>query len=93
MKQLSLSRLGLSLFSLLLILLINGCAPIFSEMQSARTVGKNNIEATASFSSVSFRDTENKESDHTQNSCWFSGGLWIICRRGLAGTLCFGLGG
>lgn len=31
-----------------------GCAPVFSELQSARTVGKNRVEITPSFSSVSF---------------------------------------
>lgn len=46
----------------LLILLCNipqGCAPVFSELQSARTAGKHNIEATPSFSSVTLTDNGN----------------------------------
>jgi hypothetical protein len=69
MKQLHLLRIGASLFSLLLFLSINGCAPVFSEMQDARTVGKNNVEGTASFSSVGF--TNEGESDHVQNHVGF----------------------
>lgn len=67
MKQFSFLKLALSSASLALVLLINGCAPIFSEMQDARTVGKNNVDATASYSSVSFRDTEEKSTFKIQN--------------------------
>ncbi len=42
----------------------SGCAPGFSEMQSAKLVGKGNIEATPSFSTVSF--LEDGESDQMQ---------------------------
>lgn len=45
--------------------LSQSCAPVFSEMQSARTVGKGNAEFTPSFSSVSF--TESGESEGVQN--------------------------
>ena len=44
-------------FSLLFLIAIisfafQGCAPVFSELQSARTVGKNRLDVTPSFSSV-----------------------------------------
>lgn len=48
-------RIGTNLITLLLFgTLLNGCAPIFSELQSARTVGKGNIELTPHFSSTDF---------------------------------------
>ncbi len=53
------------LFISLILVLFNGCAPIFSEMQSARTVGKGNIELSGGLSFVSF--TEDRETDHVQN--------------------------
>jgi len=34
-------------------LLFQGCAPVFSELQSARLVGKNNLELTPAYSTVS----------------------------------------
>lgn len=68
-------KIGFSLAGLFLILLANGCAPVFSEMQSARTVGKNNVDATASFSSVGF--TNENESDHAQNHIGFQGAYGI----------------
>ena len=49
------SRLTYYLGIILLIpIVIQGCAPVFSELQSARTVGKNRVEFTPSYSSVSF---------------------------------------
>ncbi|MFT5168164.1 MAG: hypothetical protein ACI8P3_003404 [Saprospiraceae bacterium] len=105
MKKLSFLKQSLSLFSLLLILLINSCAPIFSEMQSARTVGKSNIDATVSFSSVGFRDTEEKESTPVQNHIGFQAAyglsdnvdlrvryayLWVDDDGGTANILGFG---
>jgi hypothetical protein len=36
------------------VMFLQSCAPVFSELQSARTVGKNKIEATPSYSSVSY---------------------------------------
>jgi hypothetical protein len=50
---------------LLAFLLLTGCAPVFSEVQGARLVGKGNIETTASFSSVDWSD--DGESEHIQN--------------------------
>ncbi len=42
-----------------------GCAPVFSELQSAKLVGKRHVEVTPSFTSVSFSDDHG--SDHVQN--------------------------
>ena len=67
MNLLSFLKLSLFVFSLSFILLTSSCAPIFSEMQSAHTVGKNNIDATASFSSVSAGETDFTEGGHIQN--------------------------
>lgn len=44
---------------------LQSCAPVFSELQSARTVGKNRFELTPSYSTVSF--TSDKETDGIQN--------------------------
>ena len=46
-------------------LLCTNCAPVFSDLQSARTVGENNIEATPSYSSVNYG--EDGESEKLQN--------------------------
>jgi hypothetical protein len=69
MKYLPSMKVSFSLVGLFLILLANGCAPIFSEMQSARTVGKNNVDATASFSSVNL--SNDGEREHLQNHVGF----------------------
>ena len=44
---------------------LSSCAPVFSELQSARTAGQGNIEATPSFSTVSF--SHEGESEGIQN--------------------------
>ena len=49
----------------LVALLVQGCAPVFSEIQSAKLVGKGAIEVTASISTVSF--AEGVDSDHVQS--------------------------
>jgi hypothetical protein len=41
------------------------CAPVFSELQSARTVGKNRFEATPSYSYITY--SEEGETDGIQN--------------------------
>jgi hypothetical protein len=41
-----------------------GCAPVFSEMQSARLVGKDNVEITPVYSAIYFSDDD--ESDTIQ---------------------------
>ena len=65
---------ALPLISLLLVVL-NSCAPVFSELQSARTVGKGNIEATGAFSTVSF--TNEGESEHAQNNIGIQAGYGL----------------
>jgi len=42
--------------------IFKSCAPVFSELQSARTVGKNRIEFTPSYSTVSF-SSENETNE------------------------------
>lgn len=44
---------------------IPGCAPVFSDLQSAKLVGRKHVEVTPSFSSVSFSDGDG--SGHVQN--------------------------
>ena len=41
------------------------CAPVFSDLQSAKLVGKQHVEVTPSFSSVSFSNDDSSE--HIQN--------------------------
>lgn len=65
MKQLTLLKTCFFLFFLSLIFLNTSCAPVFSEMQSAATVGEGNKDVTASFSSVSWNDENGNE--HFQN--------------------------
>ncbi len=50
---------------LLLPIACQQCAPVFSEMQSARLVGKGQVEATGLYSNVGF--AEDGEADHIQN--------------------------
>lgn len=50
--------------ALFLALVVTGCAPVFSDLQSAKLVGKGRVEATPGFSSVSFDD---EGSSHVQN--------------------------
>lgn len=64
MKQSFPLSIPLSIFSALF-LLLNSCAPVFSELQSARTVGKGNIEATGSYSTVSI--SNDGERNHAQD--------------------------
>jgi hypothetical protein len=58
------STLYLILFAAVSMTLYN-CAPVFSELQSARTVGKDRIEITPSYSTVSA--TEDGETEGLQN--------------------------
>ena len=51
--------------SLPILLLLNRCAPVFSEMQSAKLVKKGEVEATGLYSNVGFTDEGN--ADHVQN--------------------------
>jgi hypothetical protein len=45
---------GLALFAAVV---VSACAPVFSDLQSAKLVGKGRVEATASFSTVSAADS------------------------------------
>lgn len=56
---------GLLAVSLIPLLFIESCAPVFSDLQSARLVGDGNIEVTPSYSSVSW--AEDGESQKVQN--------------------------
>lgn len=60
-KKLILGALAMIAFAVL----TQSCAPVFSELQSARLVGKGNVEATPSYSSVSY--AEDGESEGVQN--------------------------
>lgn len=51
--------------ALVLAVIVSACAPVFSDLQSAKLVGKGRVEVTPGFSSVSFSDDEG--SDHVQN--------------------------
>ena len=51
--------------ALCVVLLGEGCAPVFSDLQGAGLVGKNRYEITPSFSTVSFQNEG--ESEHVQN--------------------------
>lgn len=57
--------LARSILLALAVVLLQRCAPVFSEMQSARLVKKGKIESTALYSNMNF--AEDGESDHIQN--------------------------
>lgn len=65
MNLLHLVKTGIPIIGLFSVLLMSSCAPVFSEMQSAKTVGQGNMEGTASFSNVNFNDSETF--DNVQN--------------------------
>lgn len=52
------------------------CAPVFSDLQSARLVGPGKIEATPGFSSVSV--TDEGETEHIQNHFGIQAGLGVL---------------
>lgn len=55
-------------------LALSGCAPVFSELQSARTVGEGEWELTPGYTSVSYTGESNeggKETEHVQNHLGF----------------------
>lgn len=66
---------NLSAFSVLVILLMtfNSCAPVFSELQDARLVGKNNVEATGGYSTVSSNGVNGGGNDKVQNEITIAG--------------------
>jgi hypothetical protein len=51
--------------ALVLGVIVSGCAPVFSDLQSAKLVGRGKVEVTPGFSSVSFSGPE--DSGHVQN--------------------------
>jgi len=51
--------------SILVTILSYSCAPVFSDLQSAKLVGKGNFETTPNFTTTSFSDEG--ETDHVQN--------------------------
>mgnify|MGYP001076460731 CR=1 FL=1 len=67
------------IYSLLLLsiwMTTTGCAPTFSELQSARLVGKNQLEVTPSYSSVSYHETGDNEK--IQNHYGFQAALGLM---------------
>lgn len=76
LKICSLCRLTVIIFLLVcLTALFPGCAPVFSELQSAKLVGPGHLEVTPSFSSVSF--SSEGESEHIQNHYGIQAGIGI----------------
>lgn len=66
------------LFLACLIIVFPRCAPVFSELQSAKLVGPGNVEASPSFSTVSYISEDNRE--HAQNHFGIQAGLGIFNR-------------
>jgi len=66
---------GIIFLLVCLIVIFPACAPVFSEMQSAKLVGPGDIEVTPSFSSVSF--SSEGESEHIQNHYGIQAGLGV----------------
>ena len=56
-------------------ILLPGCAPVFSDIQSAKLVGKGKFEVTPSYSSVKFSDDD--ESNYVQNNYGIQGAYGI----------------
>lgn len=56
---------SLALIFVSFLFLVYSCAPVFSDLQSAKLVGKGNFEATPNFTTASF--TSEGETDHIQN--------------------------
>ncbi len=59
------SPVGLLLTLGIVVLFLPSCAPVFSEMQSARMIGENQFELAGSYSSVSFSDDGEQEQVQT----------------------------
>ena len=76
LKLCSVCKLTLIIFLLVcLTVLFPGCAPVFSEMQSAKLIGPGHVEITSSFSSVSI--SSEGESEHIQNQFGVQAGLGV----------------
>ncbi|MGB6867171.1 MAG: hypothetical protein WBE11_15910 [Candidatus Aminicenantaceae bacterium] len=75
------SQLKFSVVAFLLacvVLLFSRCAPVFSDLQSAKLLGPGNFEATPSFSSVSV--SSEGESEHIQNHFGIQAGYGIFSK-------------
>ena len=76
LKIYSLCQFTVIIFLLVcLTVIFPGCAPVFSELQSAKLVGPGHLEVTPSFSSVSL--SSEGESEHIQNHYGVQAGLGI----------------
>jgi hypothetical protein len=69
----------LGLLAITLIFAVSACAPVFSDLQSAKLVGKGHVEVTASGSTVSFSGDEG--TSHIQDQ------VGIQIATGLSGQL------
>lgn len=58
-------KISINLLLCSALIIYQQCAPVFSELQSARLVGKGNVDITPSYSTVNF--AEDGESDGVQN--------------------------
>jgi hypothetical protein len=69
-----------TLFFLMIITLVlsYSCAPVFSDLQSAKLAGKGNFEATPNFTTTSW--TADSETDHIQNHFGFQLGYGLSHR-------------
>ena len=52
----------------LLVATTSGCAPVFSDLQSARLLDKGRVEVTPSASTVGFSNDDDEESGHLQDN-------------------------
>ena len=67
------------IFSMILVVIMSySCAPVFSDLQSAKLVGKGNFETTPSFTTTS--QTVDGETDHIQNHFGFQLGYGLSKR-------------
>ena len=66
---------ALFVLMIFLVFLSHSCAPVFSDMQSAKLVGKGNFETTPNFTTTSF--TADGETDHIQNHFGFQFGYGL----------------
>ena len=67
------------IFSMIFVLILScSCAPVFSDLQSAKLVGKGNFEATPNFTTTSL--TADGETDHIQNHFGFQLGYGLSNR-------------
>lgn len=63
----SIQRRGAGLAALILAATVPACAPVFSDLQSAKLVPKGGVELTPSASRVGFSDDDEDDSGHVQD--------------------------